>query len=342
MKRILIVSEEKEQSRGIIKMLDSKSIDVSTAVNYTAAIEQAKKEKPDLIICDINEYKLFHLLSKSPKTLGIPILFLTEKAEKSTVRKSMNLTTDNYLLTPIDKQELLDIIAIHFKRSELTKKKYARNKQGLIDFIETASTFNLPFKVTANLKTERFSADDSIYNTGKESDKVFMLVAGKVKSISNSPSGKEVVHVYKKGDFFGFKDILANTKRSESVVSMGNAEVIVIPKADFLSLVYSTKYVSEKLVKILTGGKEKEEKKLLKDVNSSLKKQVANMFVMLRNKFDRSLDLVYSNDEMASMAGISIEFLLQTLTEFRKKKLIEIDGRAIKIVNSKELEKIGK
>ena len=49
---------------------------------------------------DFDGYKVLELLEEDPSTGSVPFIFLTAKAEKSEIRKGMNLGADDYLTKP--------------------------------------------------------------------------------------------------------------------------------------------------------------------------------------------------------------------------------------------------
>ena len=112
MKKILLIEDNNEMRENISEILSLANYAVLTAENGKTGVEIAKKDKPDLIICDImmpdlDGYGVLHILSKDPETIAIPFIFLTAKAEKSDLRKGMSLGADDYLTKPYHMAELL-------------------------------------------------------------------------------------------------------------------------------------------------------------------------------------------------------------------------------------------
>src|SRR6267154_2749583 len=123
MKKILLIEDNIDVRENTAEILSLANYKVFTTKNGKDGVELAQKEKPDLIICDImmpvlDGYGVLHLLSKSETTSGIPFVFLTAKAERSDVRKGMDMGADDYLTKPFDESELLSSIESRLKRSE--------------------------------------------------------------------------------------------------------------------------------------------------------------------------------------------------------------------------------
>src|SRR6185295_14331826 len=82
-----------------------------------------RKEKPDLILCDImmpelDGHAVVQALRTDAQFSAIPFIFLTAKGEKSDQRAGMKLGADDYLTKPVSKSDLLDAIEARLRRVE--------------------------------------------------------------------------------------------------------------------------------------------------------------------------------------------------------------------------------
>jgi DNA-binding NarL/FixJ family response regulator len=121
MKKILIIEDEPEMRRNLLTILKLEKFFAIGAENGRAGVELAKKEKPDLILCDVmmpelDGYGVLQALRDDPATVTIPFIFLTAKGEKRDVRSGMNLGADDYLTKPVAKADLLGAIQARLAR----------------------------------------------------------------------------------------------------------------------------------------------------------------------------------------------------------------------------------
>ena len=84
MKHILLIEDNKEVRENTAEILELTGYKVTTAQDGKKGIEEANKNKPDLIICDImmpvlDGYGVLHMLGKNEETANIPFIFLTAK-----------------------------------------------------------------------------------------------------------------------------------------------------------------------------------------------------------------------------------------------------------------------
>jgi DNA-binding NarL/FixJ family response regulator len=122
MKKILVIEDEPEMCRNLTTVLRLEQFRPLPAENGRIGIELAKKEKPDLILCDVmmpelDGYGVIAALRADQETAAIPFIFLTAKGEKPDIRAGMNLGADDYLIKPVTKYDLLDAINSRLERA---------------------------------------------------------------------------------------------------------------------------------------------------------------------------------------------------------------------------------
>lgn len=98
--------------------------EILKAQNGKQGVEAAIANVPDLIICDImmpvmDGYAVLHMLQKNEKLQNIPFVFLSAKNERTDIRKGMQLGADDYISKPFEPTDLLNVIAIRLKKSEM-------------------------------------------------------------------------------------------------------------------------------------------------------------------------------------------------------------------------------
>lgn len=114
-KRILITDDDPVIIELLQVNLEMEGYDVVTAANGLEAVAQAVSERPDLIILDIMMPKMDGWsaraeLLKSPDTAGIPVIFLSARAQQADLRKGYEAGVAEYVTKPFEPVELLSII----------------------------------------------------------------------------------------------------------------------------------------------------------------------------------------------------------------------------------------
>lgn len=348
MKKILLIEDNLEMRENICEILSLSGYQVLAAENGKIGIEIAKKEKPNLILCDImmpdlDGYGVLHILGKDPELGTIPFIFLTAKVEKNDVRKGMNLGADDYLTKPMEESELINAIETRLKRYEFFRKGYSHDLAGFVEFIADAKKFNLPENFVAEYKVRKLLKKANVYNQDDLPTNVYLINSGSVKTWKINSEGKEfITGIYNKGDFFGFLSVLEGTTYADSSTVLEDAEIALVPQSDFLTIIYSNRVVSARFVKMLADDIADKEERLLALAYNSVRARTASAILQLKAKYDETDSIRISRDDLANVVGTSTESLIRTLSEFKTDKLIEIDGRVVKILDPHGLERVKK
>ena len=122
MKRILVIEDEPEMRRNLMAILRLERFQPLAAEDGQVGVELAKREKPDLVLCDVmipklDGYGVIAALRASSETVAIPFIFLTAKGEKPEIRAGMNLGADDYLTKPVAKADLLAAVRSRLERA---------------------------------------------------------------------------------------------------------------------------------------------------------------------------------------------------------------------------------
>ncbi len=134
MKKILVIESELESRNIFLKCLKEKGFNPIGADNGLVGVQRAKQHLPDLIISDIimpelDGYRVLTALRQNLITATIPLIFVTNKATRSDIRKGMDLGADDYLTKPCTVEELLRAIAARLEKQIFFKQCYADRLQ---------------------------------------------------------------------------------------------------------------------------------------------------------------------------------------------------------------------
>jgi DNA-binding NarL/FixJ family response regulator len=128
MKKILIIEDEPEMRRNITALLRFHEYKPIEAENGRKGIEAARREKPDLVLCDVmmpelDGHGVLQALQEDTELALIPFIFLTAKGEKDDLRSGMNLGADDYLTKPVANADLVRAIEARLRRSQQQAKR---------------------------------------------------------------------------------------------------------------------------------------------------------------------------------------------------------------------------
>ena len=346
-KSILVIDDNTALRENTAEILELAGYKTFLAENGKRGVDVALAEKPSLIVCDImmpelDGYGVLHLLRKNPDTQNIPFIFLTAKTERSDLRKGMEMGADDYVTKPFDDIELLNAIEVRLKKSEVLQQQYMPSPQGLSQFVRDVKGTGLLQHLPDQYDIEHFSKKQTVYAEGKRPRFLYYLVSGKAKAFKMHEDGKEyITDLYSSGDFMGYAAMIEDKVYDDSAVILEDAEVMQIPREEFLQLVYTDINIAAKFIRIVTKNVKDKEERLLNLAYSSLRKRVAKALVTIHEKFyshSAGSPIEFSRDDIAQYIGTATESLIRTLSDFKSEKLIDIKGGKISITNLEKLQ----
>jgi len=125
----ILVIEDNDKNRRLVKLiLEAKKYEIIEATTGEEAIAYLNKEKPDLILLDIqlphiDGLTLTKEIRSRDETKKIPIIAVTAYAMKGDKEKILEAGCDAYISKPIDTKELPIIVAEMINGFNSTKDK---------------------------------------------------------------------------------------------------------------------------------------------------------------------------------------------------------------------------
>src|ERR1700704_6673718 len=122
MKKILVIDDEEWLREMMLLALSHRGFEVIEAENGERGIEVARKDLPDLILCDVNMDKVDGYLTLSslrsePATASIPFILMTGLADHAGMRHGMELGADDYLPKPFTIEALYAAVEARLKKA---------------------------------------------------------------------------------------------------------------------------------------------------------------------------------------------------------------------------------
>lgn len=349
MKKILVIEDIKNILENTAEILELSNYKVITALNGKTGVEEAIKNKPDLILCDImmpelDGYGVLHMVQKNSELEETPFIFLTAKTEQSEIRKGMSLGADDYITKPYDPTDLLNTIERRLKKAELTKKKISQGLNGVNEMISFIGGEQALKKFVEGRHLDHYKKKQRIYSEGNHPLRLYYVQKGKVKVFKLNEEGKEfILKIVNEGEFFGYVAMLDNTVYKEYADAMEHSEIISIPRNEFDELMHSNSEIARKFIKLLAGDVAQREEQLIHIAYNSLRKKVADALLILKEKFKDhpgEFSIHISRENLAAIAGTATESLIRTLTDFKAEKLIDIKDANITILDEERLARM--
>lgn len=344
MHKILIIEDNRDVRENLAEILELSGYNVCTAENGIVGIQKAVEEEPDLILCDImmpelDGYGTLKILNNNPKTMDIPLIFLTAKVEKEDFRKGMMLGASDYLTKPCSDVDLLEAVEVRLKKqsnsNNFRDKVFDQTQQLKKDF--TKEKWN---EIFAGKEIRKYRRKSIIFEEGQYPKWLFYIKKGKTKCVVTNDEGKHfITSICGEGDFIGFSPMINETKYRESAYAFEDCELILLSRDEFFEILYKHHEVVLKLMDMLALRLTYQNRKLISIAYNSVRKKLAEALVIMYEKYQENGMARFSilRDDLAAMTGTAKETVIRTLSDFKDEGYIKLESNVIIIEDVKLL-----
>jgi len=136
MSKILLIEDEEMILESTADYLEQEGYECLKATNGSDGITLAKKEIPDLILCDIkmpglNGHQVLTELRNNSRTSTIPFIFLSALVEQQDMRTGMTLGADDYITKPFRPDDLISSIETRLEKYAILRSRMENLKDSI-------------------------------------------------------------------------------------------------------------------------------------------------------------------------------------------------------------------
>jgi CRP/FNR family transcriptional regulator, polysaccharide utilization system transcription regulator len=213
---------------------------------------------------------------------------------------------------------------------------------------------NSVFKYLTRDETERLNYEkdfrpykrgEILYHEGNRISGFYCINSGIIKVFKTGIDGKEqIIRFARKGEIIAYRSVLSNEAACTSAKVIEDCQVCFIPSELLIQFVKTNPAFSFEIVK-LTCHELAEANSYITDIaQKTVRERLAEVILNLVKDFSvddqKYLRITLTREELANIVGTATESVIRLLSEFKSDKLIELNGRRIKILDLKGLEKI--
>ncbi len=346
MKKILLIEDNPGIRENASEILELANYQVIAASDGKTGIKKIESEQPDLILCDImmpelDGFGVRHLMNKMPKISTIPFIFLTSKTDPASWRKGMELGADDYLFKPFTGDDLLNAIETRLQKNEEQKKEFGTTTQ-VHDILSQARHGGMETLIAENHDMRSLRKKQLLYTHGDRPVNLYFISKGRIKTYITNGEGKQLItSILKPGDFIGYSTLLEEHPYADTAEAVEDSEILVIPKGEFLALMYSDTTLTREFVKMISQNLREKEGQLMNMAYNSLRKRTADGLLQvlqsLRKSERENPSIDISRRDLAEMIGTTKESLVRTLSDFKEEGLIAISEGTISVLQESKL-----
>ncbi len=182
----------------------------------------------------------------------------------------------------------------------------------------------------ANLAIERsFMRNEFIFWDGDAPEWFYIVAEGKVKVLKHSSSGREfIIAFFGPGEMFGEVAVFENKPYPASAQAVVETKVVGIKTDEFLSFLANRPQVALRIISVL-GGRLRDAQGRLRDLaGERIEQRLASVLLMLSVKL--GLTLPFTRQEIADMAGTTIETAIRVMSHLKDRGIIRsVRGKVI-------------
>jgi CRP/FNR family transcriptional regulator len=200
-------------------------------------------------------------------------------------------------------------------------------------------------EISSQKVSSTFKKGQTIFNEGSYPFGVFCINNGKVKLAHLGDDGKEqIIRLLKGGDIIGYRALLSRERYSATAVALEDTQICFIPKELFIHILRNDAAITLEMMKLLADELHKTELKVTHLAQKPVRERLAEILLFIKETYGFeedgiTLNVRLSREEIANLVGTATESTIRLLAEFKRANMIELDGKKIKIINQKKLEK---
>ena len=191
----------------------------------------------------------------------------------------------------------------------------------------------------------QYKRGDILYQEGNRISGFYCINSGIIKVFKTGFDGKEqIIRFAKKGDIIAYRSVLSNELACTSAKVIEDCQVCFIPSEILIAFIKSNPNFALEMMKLACHELGEANSFITDIAQKTVRERLAEVLLFLVNDFgldnQKFLNISLTREELANIVGTATESVIRLLSEFKSDNLVELNGRKIKILNTKGLEKI--
>jgi CRP-like cAMP-binding protein len=199
-----------------------------------------------------------------------------------------------------------------------------------------------------NKRCSKLKKGQFVFNEGNNPLGIHCIQQGKVKMYKTNLDGKEqIMYFAQQGDFLGYRALIAEEPLAMTAEVMEDSVICFIPQEAFFEILNRNPDVTKKMMKSLCHELSVAGDKIQSMAQKSVRERLAETLLVLHDTFkmpgdnnDTIINITLPREDIANLVGTATETVIRLLSELRDEKLIEFEGKKIRLLNLGKLKKL--
>ena len=188
-----------------------------------------------------------------------------------------------------------------------------------------------------------FNKGEVIFFEGDDGDGFYVVVSGLVKVFKISSEGKEhILHIFGPGEPLGEVAVFSGRQFPANAEALARSHLLFFPRTSFADLIADSPSLALNMLAVLSKRLREFTVQIehlsLKEVPGRLAAYL--IYLADEQGRDDAVSLTISKLQLASLLGTIPETLSRIFARMNRKKLIEVKGQSIRLVDRRGLEKL--
>jgi CRP-like cAMP-binding protein len=196
-------------------------------------------------------------------------------------------------------------------------------------------------------RTKALERRQELFHKGDEGGEVYIVVSGKLKALTTSIEGDDVVFsILGAGEVFGEVALFGPATRTASVSAIENCVLLVIDRRDFMSFLHLHPDIAVKLLSLLALRLRRVSELVEDTLFLNLPLRLAKKLLSLGHLYGEEasdglrVDLKLSQEEWGDLVGATRESVNKQVRQWTEAGIIRVDKGYVVILDQAELEKL--
>jgi CRP-like cAMP-binding protein len=197
-----------------------------------------------------------------------------------------------------------------------------------------------------NHSTVNYKKGDIIYKDGEKPSGLICLCRGKVKIFEEGIGGREqIVRMVKPIGLIGYRALFAEENYIASAVAIEDSTVCILEKDSLLRVMKGNAELTLRMIKTMATELGFTYSRTVTLTQKHIRGRLAESLLFLKNTYGFEEDgitikVYLSREDIANLSNMTTSNAIRTLSTFASEMVIALDGRKIKILDLKKLERI--
>jgi CRP/FNR family transcriptional regulator, polysaccharide utilization system transcription regulator len=191
-----------------------------------------------------------------------------------------------------------------------------------------------------------FRRGEIIYREGEKPEGLICLSVGKVKIYKEGIGGREqIVRMAKPVGFIGYRALFAEENYMATALAIEDSTICIINRDSLFRVLNTNSELSLNIIKSFATELGFSNSRTVTLTQKHIRGRLAESLIFLKDTYgleqdNKTLKVYLSREDIANLSNMTTSNAIRTLSNFAAEKVIEIDGRRIRIIDMEQLERI--